>query len=138
MISAREIMSEQVVTIHEDLQVSQVAHLMLRDRVSAFPVVRADNELIGIITMTDLFRIIDLSVQQHGRDFIAHLASLKDLRAAEIMSQETVTITPDTRLSQIIRLLIDKNMHTFPVVDQGKIVGIVSRHDILNAVFSYL
>ncbi len=138
MILARDIMSEEVVTIHEDVFLSQVAHLMLRDRVSAFPVVRGEQELVGIITMTDLFKIIDITAQQHGRDFKNHLSVFKNIRVAEVMSRETVTINADTTLIQIIRLLIEKKMHSFPVLEQGKIIGIVSRHDILNAVFSYL
>lgn len=138
MIQAQEIMSEEVVTIHEETSLSQAAHLMLRDRVSAFPVVRGPQELVGIITMTDLFKIIDVTVHQHGRDIRNHLAMFKNIQVAEIMSREIQTISPETTLAEIIRLLIDKNMHTFPVLDQGKIVGIVSRHDILNAVFSML
>jgi len=138
MIMARDIMSEEVVTIPENALLSQVAHLMLRDRVSAFPVIGAENEVAGIITMTDLFRIIDMAVQEHGRDFRPFLSTFKNLRAAEVMSRDVVTISPETSLSQIIRMLIEKKMHTFPVIDQGKIVGIVSRHDILNAVFSYM
>lgn len=138
MILARDIMSEEVITIHEDMLISQVAHLMLRDRVSAFPVVRGKSELIGIITLTDLFSMIDVAVQKHNRDFKEYLATFKNVRVAEVMSHELVTIAPETTLPQIIRLLIEKNMHTFPVIGEGGIVGIVSRHDILNAAFGYL
>ncbi len=138
MILARDIMSENVVTIPQSTFLPQVAHLMLRDRVSAFPVVGEKQELVGIVTLTDLFKIIDVTGQQHGRDLKSHLAMFKNIRVAEIMSPDIITIAPDTTLTQIIRTLLERKMHTFPVLEQGKIVGIVSRHDILNAVFSYL
>jgi CBS domain-containing protein len=137
VITAQDIMSEHVVTIHEEMLMSQAAHLMLRDRVSAFPVVRGENELVGIITMTDLFTVIDLAVSQHGHDLKEYLANFKNVRVAEVMSKEIFSIAPETKLTHIIRLLRERHIHTFPVMANGKVIGIVSRHDILNAVFSF-
>jgi len=136
-ILAQDIMTEDVVTIHGDMLISQAAHLMLRDRVMAFPVVRGDNELEGILSMTDLFKLID-AAQQHRRDFREYLSEFKNLRVSEIMTTNVITIAPETTLTQILRLLMDQSIHTFPVAQDGKLVGIVGRHDILNAVFSYL
>jgi CBS domain-containing protein len=136
-ILAQDIMTENVVTIHADMLISQAAHLMLRDRVMSFPVVRGDNELMGIISITDLFKLLD-AAQAHRRDFRQYVGEFKNLRVAEVMTPEVVTITPETALTTIVRMLIDQHIHTFPVVQEGKLVGIVGRHDILNAVFSYL
>jgi len=136
-IKAQDFMSEHVVTIHEDMLMSQVAHLMLREQVSAFPVVGTDNALVGIITLTDLFDVINLAVTAHGHDLKEYLSSFKNVRVVEVMSKEVFSISPETRLTQIIRLLRERHIHTFPVMADGKLVGIVSRHDILNAVFSF-
>jgi len=137
-ILAQDIMSDNVVTISEDALISQAAHLMLRDRVSTFPVVRGDKELVGIVSMTDFFKLIDCTTREYPRDFRAHLSSFKNLHVAEVMSRDIISIGPDTTLIQILRLLVEKHVHAFPVLQDGKLVGIVGRHDILNAVFSYL
>ena len=55
-----------------------------------------------------------------------------------MMSRRVVSIKPETKFPEIIQLLLDDNIHTFPVLaDDGKIIGIVSRHDILNAAFAF-
>jgi len=138
MIKAKDIMSEHVIVIYDDMLISQVAHLMLRDRVSAFPVVNKASGLVGIITITDLFKImIELS---HGQDinaFYKHLPRIKEMKAGEVMSKAVYSIDPETSLYEIIERLLEKNIHTFPVMEDGKMVGIVGRHDILNAVYLY-
>lgn len=140
MISADDIMSEHVVVIHEDMTIKQVAHLMLRDGVSGFPVVCKDSDtIVGIITLTDLFRIINQAAVDHNvEEFYKKLPLFKDMKVSEMMSRRVVSIKPETKLPEIIQLLLDDNIHTFPVLaDDGKILGIVSKHDILNAVFAF-
>ena len=138
MIRAKDIMSENVIVIRPDLIVRQVAHLMMRDRVSGFPVVAQEGQVVGIITMTDLFAMINrTAIGNHVDQFYKKLPLFKTLTVAEVMSQKVITIDPETPLPEIIRILVDQNVHTFPVVESQKIIGIVSRHDILNAIFTY-
>ena len=140
MISAEDIMSEHVVSIHEDMTLKQVAHLMLRDGVSGFPVVHGDSDtVVGIITLTDLFKIINQAAGDHSvAEFYKKLPLFKDMKVSEVMSRRVVSIKPETKFPEIIQLLLDDNIHTFPVLaDDGKIIGIVSRHDILNAAFAF-
>jgi CBS domain-containing protein len=136
-ICAKDIMSEHVVVIHEDMLIWQAAHLMLRDRVSSFPVADENGKLIGIVTMTDLFVLIDQVYQQSSSsEFQKKIAQLKDRQVKDIMSKDVVTISPQSNMNDIIRFVVDQGIHSFPVVEQDKIVGIVSRHDILNTIFS--
>jgi len=138
-ITANDIMSEHVVVIYDDMLIRQFAHLMLRDRVSGFPVVNAKVGLVGIITMSDLFFIIDRASGdcESLDDFDDKIAAFKDKAVAEFMSKEVSTITPQTTLKEILDMLVHKKIHVFPVMEDGKIVGIVSRHDILNAIYSF-
>lgn len=137
-IKANDIMSDHVVVIYEDMLVRQVAHLMLRDRVSTFPVVNKDIGLTGIITMTDLFLIINKAAEQQDKsDLFAVISEFKNMQVGDVMSRNVVSITHDTSLAEIIQLMLQKQMHSFPVMEDGKIIGIVSRHDILNAIYAY-
>jgi len=138
MITAFDIMSERIIVIHENMLIRQVSHLMLRDRVSSFPVVSKKGGLVGIITITDLFMIINKAfTKTTDIEFHKRLAMFRDMTVAQVMSKKVITIKPSTTLDEIIALVVRKHVHVFPVVKANRMIGIVSRHDILNAVFSY-
>lgn len=136
-IKASDIMSDHVVVIRTDMLLSQAAHLMLRDRVSSFPVVNEAGAIVGIITMTDLFVLIDQVYPKFSpENFERVIIQMKDRKVAEIMSHDVLTVTPETNLLEIIHWVIERGIHCFPVLEGKDIVGIVSRHDILNAIFT--
>jgi len=139
MIQAKDIMSEQLIVVHDDMFVHQTAHLMLRDRVSSFPVVSRKNEgVVGIVTMTDLFHVITDAVRfSTNHNYREKIKMLKEMPVALIMSRQVIAIHPETTLDEIVSHVVDRGIHSFPVMQDGKMVGIVSRHDILNAVFVY-
>ena len=138
MITANDIMSEKIIVINEDMLVRQVAHLMLRDRVSSFPVVNKKTGLAGIITMTDLFMIINKAfTKKTDAEFHKRLAMFRNMTVRDMMTRKVITIKPSTTIDEIVDLVVHKKIHVFPVVENKKLVGVVSRHDILNAVFSY-
>jgi CBS domain-containing protein len=140
VILAKDIMSEDIEVIYEDMLIPQVAHLMLRDRVSGFPVVdraRAAG-MVGIITMTDLFSMLGKAFEgQPGEIPPEIILSLKNLRVGEVMTRNVISIPPSMTLDEIIHLVVHNGIHFFPVMAEGRMVGIVSRHDILNAVLTY-
>ncbi len=138
MITAQDIMSENIIVIYEDMLIRQVAHLMLRDRVSSFPVVNKKTGLVGIITITDLFMIINKAfTKKTDAEFHKRLAMFRDMTAGDVMTTKVITIKPSTTLDEIVDHVVHKKIHVFPVMENKRLVGIVSRHDILNAVFSY-
>ena len=138
MITASDIMSDGVVVIYEDMLISQAAHLMMRDRVSSFPVVSKGMGIVGIITMTDLFRIIDnASHSEKDEPFDRQINRFKEMGVGDVMTRTVISISPQTTLPEIVHLMVEKGVHAFPVLDQGKLIGIVGRHDILNAIFAY-
>ncbi len=138
MIVAGDIMSEEVFSVQEDMLIRQAAHMMLRKRVSAFPVVSKKAGLVGIITITDLFMMINKAfIKKTDEEFDKRLAMFREMTVGQVMTPKVITIKPSTTLEEIINLVVRKKIHVFPVMRKNKIVGIVSRHDILNAVFSY-
>lgn len=138
MVQAADIMSEDIIVIYDDMLVRQVAHLMLRQRVSGFPVLNRQKEIVGIVTITDFFRMVHESsgVSANGKPK-AKITELKEMPVGLIMSRNIVVISPETSLPEIVRLVVEKGVHSFPVMADKQMVGIVSRHDILNAIFSY-
>lgn len=144
-IVAEDIMSDHVAVIKKSMLIGQVVHLMLREKISGYPVVDDNGKLEGIVTLTDFFLLLDNMVKEisddnlESRKITLHqkIIEVKDRPIEEIMSKNVVCITPDTCLGEIIENVAYKHIHSFPVIKDGKLVGIVGRRDVLNAAFVY-
>ena len=115
---ACDIMTRKVCTISPEASVQEAAQLLYRERISGLPVVNADGRIIGIVTEAD----------------IISKASREGLRVADIMSHEIIAVTEDTPINEIALLLTERKIKRVPVISEDKLVGIVSRADIVHAV----
>ena len=115
---ASDIMTRKVCTIHPEASVQEVAQLLDSRRISGAPVVDADGKLIGIITEADI-------ISKVNRD---------GLCVADIMSHELLVVNEETPVNEIAMLLTERKIKRVPVVQDDKLVGIVSRADIVHAV----
>jgi CBS domain-containing protein len=115
---ARDIMTHRVYTTTPQATVQEVAQLLSRERISGVPVVNSEGKLIGIVTEADIIA----------------KATSSDLRVKDIMSSEVIVVDEDTPVSDIAQLLTSKKIKRVPVVRDGRVVGIVSRADIVDAV----
>ena len=131
-LTAADIMSKFPVTIREDVLLSSAAELMMRFKISGMPVMSLSGKLTGIITATDLFRIMG---KQEEKDVSGGVSDVGNLRISEVMSKNVETIKKETSLKEMIRLMHGKNIHTMPVVEDGELVGIVGRRDVLNTYY---
>lgn len=143
--TAREIMTSDPVTVAPDVPVIDAARLMVERRVSALPVL-AEGKLVGVVTESDL---IMQDAKVHFPTYLDLLGGYvfapgstdrfeHDLRKAvgasvgDVMSTELVTATPDTSVSDVATLMIDKDVSSVPVMDGDKLVGVVSKSDIVR------
>ncbi len=115
---ARDIMTSNVCTIRPEASAQEAAQLLSQKRISGLPVVNPDGKIIGIVTEADIIS----KVNQGG------------LLVADIMSHEVIAVDEETSVSEIASLLTKRRIKRVPVVQKGKLVGIVSRADIVNAV----
>ncbi len=115
---ASDIMTRKVATIRPEASAQEAAQLLDEKRISGAPVVDADGKIIGIITEADI-------ISKVNRD---------GLRVADIMSHNVIAISEETPVSEIAALLTERKIKRVPVVRDGKLVGIVSRADIVHAV----
>ena len=115
---ASDIMTRKVCTIRPEASAQEAAQLLDQRRISGAPVVDSDGRLIGIITEADIIS----KVNREG------------LRVGDIMSHEVTVVTEETPVGEIAMLLTERKIKRVPVVTNGKLVGIVSRADIVHAV----
>jgi len=143
---ASDIMTTKVVSTHADTPIRQVARLLLENGISAIPVVDGDGTVLGIVSEGDLLGRRDkerearrdwwLTLLAEGEELSPEfLASIRarEQTAVEIMSAPVVTVSEETGVAEIARLLAAHRIKRVPVVRRGRIVGIVSRADLLNA-----
>ncbi|MGQ9925734.1 MAG: CBS domain-containing protein [Chloroflexaceae bacterium] len=114
-MKAREIMTRQVISILSDATVEDAARLLARNRISGLPVVNAEGMLVGLVTEHDL-------IARAGR------------LVSEIMSRSVITVSPDTEIEQVQHLLTNQRIRRVPVVEHGRVVGIVSRSDLVRQI----
>lgn len=115
---ASDIMTRKVYTIHPEASAQEAAQLLFQYRISGLPVVSADNKIIGMVTEADIIS----KVHREG------------MRVADIMSHAVISITEETPVGEIAMLLTERKIKRVPVIAGEKLVGIVSRGDIVHAV----
>jgi len=145
MTTAKDIMTTDVITISPETEIAQAAQLLLENRINGVPVVDDAGELVGILCQSDLIiqqkniPIPSLFTLLDG--FIALTSSKKIDKEVEriaattvedAMTARPVTVDPDTGIEEIAAFMVEKNYHTLPVVDAGKLVGIVGKEDVLR------
>ncbi len=145
--TARDIMSVDPVTVSPDAGVTDAAKLMTEHRVGALPVV-AGGELVGIVTEGDL---IMQDVKLHYPTYLqlldgfimyppSHARFEHELKKAvaatveDVMTPHPLTVSADASLEDVATLLAERDVSRLPVIDEGRLVGIVSKHDIVRAI----
>lgn len=133
-IKAKDIMTKTVVTIREDKTLSEVAKIMIKKRISGLPVLDKNKKLAGIIVNRDLFLVMDMI--ESGNVIEENSNTKSDPKVSYAMSKQVVTVKKSTNLDEIISTMKYKNVHTLPVLQGKKIVGIIGRRDVYQAFYN--
>jgi len=113
-------MSKRVMTVKENAKIVDVMRLLVEHKITGLPVVSEDMDLLGIVTEKDI-----LTMLLYGKD-------IKDKLAADLMTTEIVYFAEDEDLMTVFKSLVESNFRRVPILSDGKLVGIVSRRDIIN------
>jgi len=130
-MSVAEVMEKEVVTVTEDVKVGELKELFDKYDFNAFPVLR-DGALVGIVTKLDLLRTITTG----GRDSLRDIAKLWAENVGDMMRTAVITLWPDDTILKAADFMVEFKLRSIPVMDGRKLVGIVSRSDILPYVLT--
>jgi CBS domain-containing protein len=144
---AHQIMTRPVITVTPDTTVVEAANTMLQKHVSGLPVVDATGRLVGMLSEGDFIRRSEIGTQRKRSRFLKFILGPGQIasdfvhehgrKVSEIMTAEPlVTISEDSTLERIVGLLEKNNIKRLPVIRDDKVVGIVSRSNLLQAVAS--
>ena len=139
---AKDLMTPNVATVAPDISVAAIAALLLERHISAVPVVAADGGVLGIVSEGDLMRRVEtetgssrswwLKLFSDGREMAREYTKTHARRADEVMTPNPITVDEETTAAEIAGLLEKNRIKRVPVLRDGKIVGIVSRANLLQ------
>lgn len=147
-MQAEAIMTAPVIGIEPTASISDAAGLMLSKRIIGLPVIRSDGTLVGIVSVGDFLRRGELGSKRKRPRWLEFLVSpgraadeyvrANGRRVEEVMMADVVTVSPGASLPEIVELMTRHHVKRVPVIDGGKVVGIVTRADLLRALLRIL
>ena len=143
-MQAQDVMTTHVITVQPETAVGEVAKLMVDHRISGIPVQDAHDRLVGIVTDGDIYRRAELGTEKARESSWLELFTGEDRSAADyvaahgstvgdVMTTDVVAVTPNAALAQIADVFETRRIRRVPVIKDGKIVGIVSRANLVQA-----
>jgi CBS domain-containing protein len=141
-MKAHEAMTKDVVTVKPDASVGEIAALLVRHRISAVPVVNDAGQGVGIVSQTDLGHRSETATEKRrkwwldvfadsdtkARDFIKS----HGLKAHDVMTRHIVSVSKDASLAEVAEVLDTHRIRQVPVMDGGKLVGMISRAELVR------
>jgi CBS domain-containing protein len=112
-MKAEDVMTTRVITVTENQTKQEAARLLAEHRISGLPVLNANNAVVGVVTEYDII----------GKEGQA---------VGDIMSRAVISVTPDTDLEEVSHILVHERIKRLPVLASGRLVGIVSRADLVR------
>jgi len=145
MIKASDIMKTNIICVTPDTEIPKAVAILLDNHVNGVPVINDKEELVGILCQSDLifqqkempvppiFTILDsIFPLSSSKKIDEEFRKIAATTVAQAMVKDVVSVAPDTPVSEIASLMVEKHFHTIPVVKDKKLVGIIGKEDVLK------
>ena len=147
MLKAKDIMTKDLITLSPDTEISEAAGILLERRINGAPVVDADGRLRGILCQSDLiaqqkrfpvpsvFTLLDSFIPLSSQKSLEReMKKIVATKVSDAMTENPVSVDLETSLEVIATLMVERKFHTLPVVDGGRVVGIIGKEDVLRTI----
>jgi CBS-domain-containing membrane protein len=145
MLTAKEIMTEEVITVSKSTTIKDLSDLFIKHKVNGFPVLDEKGLLAGIVTEKNLIEqnknlhiptviaLFDAVIYlESGKKFEEEVKRFNATQVKDIYTSNVVTTSPDANIHEIASLMAEKSIHSLPVVDGKKILGMIGKLDIIR------
>ena len=146
MKTARDIMTTNVVTVKKDQPISDLSKLFIENHFNGVPVLDDAGKVIGVVTQSNLIEqnknlhiptviaLFDAVLfLESEKKFESDVKKLTGSKIEDIYHKKPITVSPDTDLSEITTIMAEKDVHTLPVLEDDKLVGIIGKKDVIRA-----
>ena len=146
MLKASQIMTRDFLTVTPEMGVEDLARLLLRKNVSGAVVVDKKGKALGVVTETDLVAkeknlhlptivsifdaVVYLESSEHFKEELHRMVATK---VEDIYTKDLISILADTSLADIASIMTEKGIHYLPVIEEDRVAGVVTRHEILES-----
>jgi CBS domain-containing protein len=131
---AKDAMTSPAITVTPETHCKDAAALLVRHRISALPVVGVDGRLVGLVSEADLLTLETTPDPRSQATPLPPRAEPLPRRVDEVMTPEVYTVDEDTDLGVVAQRMLEANVKRFPVLRGDRVVGIVSRHDLVKVI----
>jgi len=145
-MQVRDVMTRSVISVKADESILMAARLMLQNRISGLPVVDANNALVGVVTEGDFLRRGEIGTTRRRPKWLEFLVGPGRLaseyvhqsgrKVGEVMTPNPVTVGEEDALETVVQLMESHHVKRLPVMHGGRMVGIISRANLLHALAS--
>jgi CBS domain-containing protein len=138
-------MTKKLITVSPETEIVHATKLLLENQINGVPVIDETGKLVGILCQSDLiaqqkklpvpsfFTFLDGLISLTSmKQFEKEVQKIAAITVSQAMTPNPVVARPDTGIEEVAALMVDSGFHTIPVVDQGALVGIVGKEDILK------
>ena len=149
MLKVKDIMTREVISVTPDTEILKAARLLLEKRINGLPVVDEAGQLVGLLCQSDLvaqqkriplpslFTLLEGFVPLTSMKRIdKEVEKIAAVTVSQAMTPDPVTVGPQTDIEEVAALMADKKYHTLPVIEDGRLVGIVGKEDVLRTLLS--
>ena len=144
MLKAKDIMTTECITLSPDADIAEAAKLLIEEKINGAPVMEGD-EVVGILCQSDLvaqqkkvtlpsfFTLLDgvFPLSSH-EDLEKEITKISALKVGDAMTPTPTFISPDTGIDDIATMMANEKLYTLPVIEDGKLVGVVGKEDVLK------
>ncbi|MDJ0666247.1 MAG: CBS domain-containing protein [Desulfobacterales bacterium] len=147
MQTVGDIMTTEVITVSPETEIVHAARLLVDNKVNGLPVVDDRKRIVGIVCQSDLImqqkrlRVPSLFTFLDGyitlasaKQFEREVEKIAASQVQQAMTPDPTCVSPDTAIEDAATLMVEKNYHTLPVVDDGRLVGVVGKEDMLRTI----
>jgi len=145
MLKAKDIMTAEVVTLTPETSIAEAARILLEKRINGCPVVDAQGALVGILCQSDLvaqqkrlslptvFTLLDGLVPMTSMSELdREMEKIAAISVGKAMTANPQAVSPDTAIEDVATLMVDRGFHTVPVLENGRVCGVIGMEDILR------
>lgn len=145
-LTAKDIMSRKVVTVKKQDSIEDLAQLFIKHEINGIPIVDETGKVVGIVTESDLIEqnknlhiptvitLFDAVISlDSDKKLEAEIKKITATKVEDIYNPKVITVTQDAEVAELASLMANKGVHTLPVLENGKLVGIIGKLDIIKA-----
>ena len=139
----KDMMTKDVITVSPETSLREACKIFKEKRISGIPVIGDEGKIVGIVTITDILKMVQEIYQWKELEKSAYGLNLSDLigkerlntKVAAIMTKNVHTLDDDKTINDVMRLVFSKKIHTIPIMRDDKLVGIIGKRDLAYFIF---